>query len=211
MNRAEYWVLNSVVEGTYPLRYLVDEDIELIFNAPGHGLSRAELVALLTGLFESGDLIAIELERREPVREFVPTARELEAALNGRLEADYALTAQGGARWEAVSQPDWARYVYVGYGTDDALVIGMDRQLVETYLTWQHVQWPEAVVIPETIAWDVLTPWEVTYWKQLPLGHRVQYGVNYGERVWDEPPPEISAWFQQLNHWYTHPFPQAGA
>lgn len=205
---AEYWLLNAVVEAEYALHWLVAENLEEMFNAPGHGLRRAELIAVLTRLFQAGDLFAVERERLVPVRTLVPTPQELEAALCGQLDLTYGLTAHGGARWEAVSQPDWTHFVSVSYGSDDAELIGLDRQIVERYLAWQHYHWPEMVVSAATIVWDVLTPWAATYWKQLPGGHRVRYKLRHQPRVWVETPPQISAWFQGLAHWYTHPFPK---
>ena len=44
----------------------------------------------------------------------------VEAALNGDLGANYGLTAQGGAAWEAVACPDWNRYIDECYGDTDS-------------------------------------------------------------------------------------------
>ena len=38
--------------------------------------------------------------------------------------------------------------------------------------------------MPETIVWTEVSPWQATYWKQLPHGHRVQF--KHRERNDDE-------------------------
>jgi hypothetical protein len=66
MDKGEYWLLDSVVEGWYPLVWLVSEDIEGAFNKRNHDLKRDELVSVLKHLFWRGDLFAQRLEKSGP-------------------------------------------------------------------------------------------------------------------------------------------------
>jgi hypothetical protein len=203
VNRGEYWLLDSVVTLRYALDLLVAPDLTLAFNRPHHGLEYAELADTLLRLFHGGDLSA---ERFEDEVEFLPTRAELEAALAGTRTVYYGLTSQGGARWEAVSKPDWTRYVDAGYGLEEGEIIAREREVVAQYFGWEHYYWRN-VVIPGSERWDVLEPWHATYWKTLPLGHRVRFRYLRGvTRPYEIPPPEVEVWFRDLENWYTNPF-----
>jgi hypothetical protein len=124
MDSGEYWLLNSVVEGWYPVRWLVSEDTEGSFNKRNHGLDRHELIDVLEYLFRRGDLLAKRM-----------------------------------------------------------YLLGVSP-------------------VPGSKHWDVLEPWQATYWKVLPLGHRMRFS-------YDVPPPEPGfdptawAWLKEIQNWYT--------
>lgn len=205
MDAAEYWILDSVHEAWYPLALLVSPDIGLIYNRPTHGLAYEALVAVLERLFQRGDLAAELVERlvaRTPIQ---PTRAEIEAALAGTLKMDYGLSASGGARWEAVTQPDWDRYLYAGFGTDpdEGEIITADRAIAARYLSILPL-FTDMTPVPDSQTWDILQPWSATYWKTRPVGHRVQF--RYTSTPADLPrqtPPDVTAWVEQLYRWYT--------
>lgn len=200
MDNGEYWLLDSVVEAWCPLVWLVSEDIEGAFNKRNHGLKRGELVTVLDRLFQRGDLLAKQIES-----EFVPAQADIEEALDGRRDCLYGLTSQGGVRWEEVSHPQWERYITACVYADpqDGEIVGSDRALVEKYDSLSHYAW-DISVVADSRRWDVLQPWQATYWKTLPLGHRVRFSYDWVQR-----PPEwktnaaISEWLKEINSWYT--------
>lgn len=200
MNRSEYWLLDSVVEAWYPLVWLVSDDVEGSFNKRHHRLERGELVTVLNRLFQRGDLLAKQNES-----EFVPASSDIEEALDGRLDCLYGLTSQGGVRWEEVSHPQWERYIaaWVYADPQEGEIVGSDRTLVEKYDSLSEYVW-DISVVADSRRWDVLQSWQATYWKTLPLGHRVRFSFEWVER-----PPEwktdavVSEWLKEINNWYT--------
>lgn len=205
MNRSEYWLLDSVVEARYPLVWLVSDDVEGSFNKRHHGLERNELVGILAELFGRGDLLAKRVEKSVAKGFFTPARDEIEEALDGRLDCLYGLTAQGGARWEQVSQPRWDRYVRgCVYGdSQEGEIVGSDRQLVEQYDSLSHYVW-DISVAADSKRWDLLQPWQATYWRALPLGHRVRFRFEWVERAPDwKTDAVVSEWLAQIHNWYT--------
>ena len=204
MNKNEYWLLDSVVESWDSLKCLVSEDIEGAFNKRGHGLKRDELIDVLGRLFQRGDLLAKRMEKSVSKGFFIPTQAEIEEALDGLLNCFYGLTAQGGARWEEVSQPHWERYISDSVFAEprEGEIIGSDRDLVEQYDSLSH-QDSEISVVPGSKHWDVLRPWQATYWKELPVGHRLRYKYEWVGRKPEPIDPKIWEWFKQIRNWYT--------
>src|ERR1051325_9516623 len=192
MDKNEYWLLDSAVEARQSLTCLVSEDIEAAFNKRSHGLDRDELIDVLGRLFRRGDLLAKRMEKSVSKGFFIPTPTEIEEALDGRLICFYGLTLQGGARWEEVSQPRWERYIsdWVYAEPREGEIIASDRDLVEHYDSLSHHD-SEISVIPGSKQWDVLRPWQATYWKELPVGHRLRYKYEWVERKPEPMDPKI--------------------
>jgi hypothetical protein len=210
MDAADYWILDSAHEAWYPLDLLVSPDIEAAYNRATHGLSYEALLAVLERLFQRGDLAAELVERPEVRRPTQPTRAEIEAALARTIFMIYGLSLQGGARWEAVSQPDWRRYIYGAYTIDphEGEIIAQDRAVVETYLACLPYV-TDTIVEPTSLTWDVLEPWHATYWKTLPIGHRVRF--RYTSLDSNEPrivPPDMAQWLERMQQWYTPYDPQ---
>ena len=61
----------------------------------------------------------------------------------------------------------------------------------------------EVVVIPGSKHWDVLRPWQATYWKELPVGHRLRFNYEWVARSFEPTDPKISEWFKEIHNWYT--------
>jgi hypothetical protein len=212
MNKDEYWLLDSVVESWVPLSWLVFENVGEVLNKRDHGLSRDELITVLNHLFQRGDLLARLREKSVKKETFRPTRTEIEEALSGRLDCFYGLTSQGGARWEEVSNPQWERYLtaWVSADPNEGEIVGSDLRMVKKYdsLSDYHLG---VAVVPGSKRWDVLRPWQATYWKQLPLGHRVRFSFY----AWQERPPgkddrELYEWLKEVHNWYT-PYTGTGA
>lgn len=60
-------------------------------------------------------------------------------------------------------------------------VICTRRSSIEAYLKEAHFIGYE--IRPETIRWDLVSPWRATYWKTLPLAHQVRFRMLYHEAV----------------------------
>jgi hypothetical protein len=206
MTKEEYWLLDSVVYTEYPIEFLLDRNIELVFNRAGHGLTPGQLADVLYHLFHRGDMRAKNMARREPHVVLPPTLSEIRSALAGKLYLSYGLTPRGGARWEAYSSPDWNRYIDAGYRSESGGGAGEisagDRHLIEHNLELiAHVH--KISVLSNSERWDIITPWQATYWKTLPNAHRVRFRYTDNEAAtltYDE--AKLAEW-ERLSQWYT--------
>ena len=229
VGQREYWFLDSVVEFELPLGLLTSPVLEETLNRRGHGLDYAEVVKTLLYLFEMGYLFAQRmsnfLSRRRVIRDsvagkpiprrllgqpFTPTRGELEAGLRRKEPIDYGLTAQGGAKWESIAQPNWKHYAQIHHGdlyqqtSERAVeVLAMDKALGEQYLFFAK-KYPDLFVL-SSATWNVLTPWEATYWKRLPMGHQLQMKCHEHPSVLyqDE---AFNTWYDSIKSWYTDPY-----
>src|SRR5688572_13823403 len=116
MDPIDWWFLDSACEVRQPLYLLTTDDLETFMSRPSHGLDEASVIAALSRLVAAGELNAFNEERGE----FVPTPDEIAAAVTGSLDAEYGLTAKGGARWEEASKADWRRFIDETYGPEDS-------------------------------------------------------------------------------------------
>ena len=187
--RGEYWLLDTVVEFRFPVSGLMASNLEENLNKKGHGLARDALVETLHRLITSG-LIAAESEVAAPLS----TPQDIERALNEprwgigspvdrRTITRYELTREGGTQWEAFAAPNWQRYIYRTFlmpeAPDDSEriireVICADKHWLESYFESKCFYHAKHVSL-ETVQWDYIAPWDVTYWKQLEGAHRVRF------------------------------------
>lgn len=218
----ELWILDTVATFRFPLDVLATQDgVAFSLNKKWHELTFDELVNTLCGLFDKGDLIAERVEQHVWLGEFVPTRDEVISGLSylppgrrrqtnapsaGGSEIYYGLTTHGGARWEAVARPDWNRFVdaSIGLDPDDGIIIASNRNLVERFLSLNPYISSGISVIVGSERWEVLEPWDATYWKTLPRGHRVTYDYKLPQesRV-IQPSLEVSQFLEEINNWYT--------
>ena len=87
------------------------------------------------------------------------------------MTAWYYLTPQGGARWEAVANPNWDIFFggRIGYDPDEAYLESKNRDLLKRKLGLSEFL-SSVVHIPGSEKWEILKPWQATYWKNLPMG-----------------------------------------
>ena len=138
---------------------------------------------------------------------------------------DYGLTAQGGSRWETITQADWSRFFWVGSAyihewiepgqepldlgekavepVDYSIISGSDKKLIEESLTACAEAKGFTIVMP---VWEVMQPWRVTYWKTLPIGYQVTYLHQYSRSKPMRPyePYGYDPWPSYLP-WYVKP------
>ena len=219
MNQAEYWFLDAAIRLKIPFHWLSASNVAELLNRPHHNLSAAELVAMLQRMFERGDLFLEYSDHHEQCYQTrVPSRSEIESTLYlthdewmARPEqVFYGVTTLGGTKWEALSHPQWDRFYDEGYGIDpyEGEITASDRGLVEQLMALV----PDApfvkAIVPESLRWSVLQPWEATYWKQLPIGYRADF--IYLPRNEDEqlacPAPSdwVHTWYQHKRRWYTN-------
>lgn len=183
MNRSEHLLLRYVILGWEPVRALVavEDNFYDWFNAAHHNLSCAEVLEALYRLFQEGHIIAQWRSREAPT--FIPTRTQITRALAAKdifdeELFDYGLTPQGGQQWEETAHPDWSRYLLAWTTVNKSSpevtgeIVCVDYARAKQYFDAQGSQilWSE---------WDVVKPWQATYWKELRLGHRVRYIYDY--------------------------------
>jgi hypothetical protein len=181
VTEAEFWLLDVAVELIPSLSMAGSPNAPVQFNRRSHGLTSDALVRTVRSLHERG---WIAFGDEFPVRREL-TERQLHAALVGRAEGLtlYWLTSKGGAAWEAVTAPDWQRYLDGSWLDPDEHLItvaGMDRERVARELHWPSGAFERIEREIAAERWEHLAPWQATYWKSLPHGHRVQ--ATYLER-----------------------------
>lgn len=213
MEKAAYWFLDAVVEYKLPIRTLARPNLAEVLNRPSHGLDSQSLCALLLQLVQQDYLVIYQYRPREDKEiPFMPSRRDLEQELN-LLENNrqnyliYGLSPVGGAQWETLSSTRWDRYITASYGVDpyEAEMIAQDRQLVQRYFELQHyISSSAEAVVPESLQWDTLRPWEATYWKTLPKASRLRF--YYYPHTEDMEVSATPAWaweqFCEMCEWY---------
>jgi hypothetical protein len=205
MDNAEYWLLDLVVDRWFALEWLLADDLEQRASRQGHGLSYNELVGLLQYLFQRKELVAqrmLPAAQRVVGDDFQPDHEQIQAALAGKLHLAYWLTTRGGKRWEKYARPDWHRYVAADCRSDERqglAIIGYDRARVQAHLARLSEQWRGSLTAG-TETWDTLVPWEATYWKVLPMAHRVSVRPDWRHIPADlrdkRHPSRLKSWLQ---------------
>jgi hypothetical protein len=168
-----------------PLHCLVTEEypenssIELMFNKPGHGLNRDQLLACLIGLFQSRFIYAKNYGEDTVL---TPTNEQIITACDAKRFDDdialfYGLTEAGGQAWEAFALPAWDRFISEDYDSEDhtATVICADRRRLEWYLRCEELNLSTSAVVSDTVEITEIADWQATYWKRLPRGFSASF------------------------------------
>ena len=92
----------------------------------------------------------------------------------------YCLTEKGGSIWEAFAAPEWNRFIDESYGRDEetlqdniGCLISANEELLINY--FEHGDLGEFPAHRDKVKWDIFKPWNATYWKTIPVGHRVRF------------------------------------
>jgi hypothetical protein len=204
------------------LKFVICKWEALISFAHSEQLSQAEVVVAADFLFQRGDIKAMVFTDEydtEPASDVVLTRAGIQDHLIGRLVASYYLTPQGGARWEAMAHPDWNKFFIVNFRGAfpyyEHGILSTQREIIEQLLSLDHLIFKERH-IPGTENWDVLEPWEATYWKTLPQGYHVscefQHNDSYLDYQKEGASPELieeyqqaRQWYENMEKWYTDP------
>jgi hypothetical protein len=226
MDFAEFWVLETAVRSCISLETIGGGDRYLRFqwNKPPHGLSHAELVGLMERLLDAG-YVECYMDCSPVAR---PTASEVSTAIAARGQMPdvseklgYCLTAAGAAVWEQIAKPDWGRYMNDQWDFDEEgdgghleIAVG-SSQMLDYVLEHGPCYW-EITIAGGAKDRSVLKPWEATYWKTLPEGHKAILSFKRGfppeiEKLRRElPEVEFQArrrkLLKEFGRWYQDPF-----
>lgn len=207
--------------------YLILE-FAVIFNyyglrnvASSKCLSHAETALAAASLFQRGDIKATVLadeDDTEGTSNVILTMTGIQDHLDERFNATYYLTPQGGARWEAMAHPDWNKFCivnFLGQFPYEEGFFGAQREIIEQLLTLDRLLFMYEH-IPGSENWNVLEPWQATYWKTLPRGYHVSCEFQHSDfcpwKLDDNTPAQIveeyqraSQWYENVKKWYTNP------
>jgi hypothetical protein len=213
LQKIEYLILEFAV---------IFQDYSLENFAYSKDFSHAETAIAADSLFQKGYIRAKVFADEydfEGTPDVLLTIEGIQDHLNGRIRASYYLTFQGGTYWERIAHPDWDKFFIVNFSAmfpyDDG-IFATQREIIEQLLALdrfilicQH--------IPGTEVWEVIEPWQATYWKTLPRGFHLIYEYEDNEQdYWsldDNSPAELkesydraAQWYDKARKWYTNPF-----
>lgn len=192
LTRGEYWLLETVVDFRVPLHlldaegYSEDRSIESMFNKPGHGLARAQLIECLSELFRGGLIAVSTCAEGLP---WLPTDAQVVGALGAKRSDKsalyYGLTEKGGAIWEAFAVPDWNRFIFEDFDNEGhtGRVMCVTRLRLEHYLDCFRLNLLNQTIDSDTVQIQACGPWQATYWKQLPHGFCARFSCGWIERT----------------------------
>ena len=178
-------------------------------------LTHTELIATANSLFQNGDIRANILHESGKIAtaDVVLTKPEIQASLDGKLAAVYYLTPQGGERWSAIASADWNKYfLWSGFIGEESEIISLDRQLIEELIKYSGYLHSE-IPVSGTEVWDVVEPWQATYWKVFPKAYKVRYqGKKLKFSISSNTPKEFintweeaKKWYAEIRRWYVTP------
>ncbi len=200
--------MEIMAEHMIPAGFLGRDDLVMIVNKQLHGLSQDELLATILELSQQG-LVSYTTRHDETERQFANTDQIKDAlaeeSRGGQGKTYLGLTSQGGRVWEAFAAPRWDDFISELEGFDETLgqyvteLICTNRGRLERYLRSGYPSLSQ--VDPSRVWWDILEPWEVTYWKSLPKAHRVRF-VDPDHGMEEPPPPPQYMRYIFREGWY---------
>lgn len=210
-----FWLLDIVIESKLAVDILVADNIEQYLNRAHHALSRAELATTLGALFEK-QWISAWVFKDGHASPLPPkhSAQNIERYLTQDSQSPgsfhrpliyYGLTSAGGWQWEQLTNPDWKSFVQTLYGVnpEEGSIASATRQVVQQWFDSQILEGYE--VLPDSIRWENMLPWQATYWKQLPEGYRVTFLYHY-HALSAKQDRQKNERLQKEVPWYTPPF-----
>jgi hypothetical protein len=196
LTREAFWLLDAVVESRIHFSVLVNPRLEEALNRRSHGLTESALVEQVLWLLDRGLIAGWRDDATVAVTADSLRTALLEPGPRFGTTTFYGLTPAGGATWESMARPDWSRF-HDGFegGLEHLRVV----EAATTELALRHFErgW-SLPLLPEAPKLETLTPWQATYWKQLPRGVRLTGRIDL------EATP-LRAEFD-TSTWYTAPF-----
>jgi hypothetical protein len=229
MDYAEFWILETAVEFRVPFRHIAGTERHLwnTWNKRPHGLDRAALLDLVERLFACDDIVGqrLDFSGLHENATCIPTREEIVAAFDTPLQPSgvfygYALTVQGGRRWEEAVRPDWTRFHSIDWDEADwqqgwEMVSAISPEIAELAFRFRVAN-NEQRPIDGTITRVRLSPWKATYWKTFDVGYAVRYRhdevAESGERSFAPAAAgDAPYWaahkedYDYFTHWYVRP------
>jgi hypothetical protein len=125
-------------------------------------------------------------------KSFMPSRQEIKKALNQEEEASdhlcYFMTLKGGEVWESIFKPKWNQYFKRSsdFNNETDLIYCVDLEIGKKLISVDNLRVldDERIFqsIPDTETWESITPWQVLYWKTLPVGYLISYKSKYVEK-----------------------------
>ncbi len=204
LNAHQFWLLHYLHRDRWPVSELTSPNLELHLNRRRHYRTVDQLVELLDDLIGRGFLYGSRHDLLDPEDpHFRPRPDEIRNELEWgltipggwgsadgeSLDADgpvpvesygrglpllfLGLTTLGGAAWEDIAQPEWDRYLewlprFASTGLET--LCSANKAVLKRYLELRV----EAGEILVSLDWDLVEPWDITYWKLLPQAHRIR-------------------------------------
>jgi hypothetical protein len=203
--RGEYWLLETVVGMPVPICWLNWDGMEEALNKKGHGMDRALLVKTMVKLFKDGLILAHEHDNWDDSK--VLTFKQIQDALDedtNKRYLFYNLTTKGGKYWEAFALPNWDNYIYDCYesidGSEKEICTLISPQKDHLVTILNSLRYHEYEIENDSIKWDIVKPWQATYWKKLSLGHRVSFVFEHKDKDCGQPERLNRCWYDML--WY---------
>ena len=208
LTRGEYWLLETVVLHGCRLSLIFaetfgpngHEGVVFEFNKPSHGLDSGELLSTLLRMQAAGWIAFKEnLDAIDDDRVIHCSQEDLIAALKEYCRPatsprwlSYQLTPSGGAIWEQFAAADWSYFVTVWLHSqsetpaESIRVTALTQKRLEEALPLLRppskilgrvsgYQFPDDETL---LAWEAISPWQATYWKQFPAAQTVWWPVS---------------------------------
>lgn len=176
LDTIDYLLLDYVDITPRALSGLAIKEVDEWVNKPHHELDVDQLNSRLYRLLQN-QLIFAYKTRWTPINLAQDELYvQLEKKSIRAADVYIGMTSLGGELWEQKFKPDWSKCYRGGYEVGDKL----NSQIIETQnesllnrlfniFSKYHVP------LAETVVWKKLEPWQVLYWKALPLGYQVSY------------------------------------
>lgn len=200
IEKADFALLNAVSEDEWAAYLLAgDASTETIMNKPSHGLSPDELSLHFFNLWSAGLIECSAASSGNQVTPDLQRARDQFVRTENWPPSDdlclvYRLSQSGGDTWEQFAHPDWNKYLVSSAGDQNPhewTLTGTNRDLVQH---WRDLGSNFDAGFPFPLAgterWELLQPWQATYWKTLPIGHRLKFFTSWGRPVSSPPSSE---------------------
>ena len=200
MSRFNDWmILETLVENRIllPCLFYDEEAYVSQFNRVWHGLSAEILQRSLVSLSERG-LISYSDVRGRLVKPDMGESFNPKLADNSGMLIFVGLTRKGGKVWESFGKPHWCKYYSINWDDDPSesgTLEFADAALLPNILN--VVMWNHCILLEPAARVRRLSPWKATYWKKMPVGHRLSVVgkkmASY-EALLASLPPSASEW-----------------
>ncbi|QVL34404.1 hypothetical protein KIH39_11000 [Telmatocola sphagniphila] len=183
LSRCEYWILNQLAHLCFEPFWFDDRHAGGALNTQSHGLDNSQLAATLHYHY-SKDWIRFETFDEQPLHF---SLEDIVAAIEpkeNQVRSFACITELGGAIWESFAKPNWGTYLqhHGSVNSDDETeeieILATDRRKIDSYLLLLDQYFENGqfwCVDRSTLREELLSPFNVTYWKQLPQGYRLTF------------------------------------
>jgi hypothetical protein len=136
----------------------------------------------------------------------LPTYQEVDLALKGQNRMQYKLTDMGGKQWENLSNPNWDWYIEHSSANRNVIIKARFLHIAEQELQLcTYIEHWQPILSSRT--YQVLCPWQATYWKTLSEGHKIDCQMQDSSiRLLQDLTLEERSFLDKIWNWYTNPF-----